>query len=178
MFVALLIWRVGAGATQPGQRLLLGAFALTACWAWLSAISAGDPLASYAETARNLMWIGAALQPVGDRRRAPARRAAGLWRGRGGARPAARRRHARAARRQPARCRETATLLRITAAAGSLVLVHNLYGQAAPASRSTIRFAMLGLALIWIYDLNLYTIAYLDAAGAGPARLARRGRSR
>ena len=32
--------------------------------------------------------------------------------------------------------RDTATLLRITAAAGSLVLVHNLYGQASPASRS------------------------------------------
>ena len=56
---------------------------------------------------------------------------------------------------------DTAALLRITAAAGSLVLVHNLYGQAAPASRSSIRFAMLGLALIWTYDLNLYTVAYL-----------------
>ena len=41
MFIALLIWRVGAGATQPGHRLLLGAFAMTGCWAWLSAISAG-----------------------------------------------------------------------------------------------------------------------------------------
>ena len=60
--------------------------------------------------------------------------------------------------------RDTATLLRITAAAGSLVLVHNLYGQASPASRSSIRLAMLALSLIWSYDLNLYTIAYLDAA--------------
>src|SRR5438552_2449814 len=38
-------------------------------------------------------------------------------------------------------------------------------GQAAPASRSHIRFAMLGLALIWTYDLNLYTVAYLGSAG-------------
>ena len=57
----------------------------------------------------------------------------------------------------------TACILRITAAAGALVLVHNLYGQAAPASRSSIRFAMLALAMIWIYDLNLYTVAYLDS---------------
>ncbi|MEA3067587.1 MAG: hypothetical protein QOK41_994, partial [Sphingomonadales bacterium] len=61
---------------------------------------------------------------------------------------------------------QTSLILRITTAAGSLVLVHNLYGQAAPASRSHIRFAMLGLALIWTYDLNLYTIAYLGSASA------------
>ena len=58
----------------------------------------------------------------------------------------------------------TEHLLRITTAAGALVLVHNIYGQAAPAEPSHIRFAMLGLALIWIYDLNLYTVAYLGSA--------------
>jgi putative PEP-CTERM system histidine kinase len=60
----------------------------------------------------------------------------------------------------------TSLILRITTAAGSLVLVHNVYGQAAPASRSHIRFAMLGLAIIWIYDLNLYTSLYLGSGGA------------
>ena len=44
----------------------------------------------------------------------------------------------------------------ITAAAGLLVLVHNLYGQASPGSRSSIRLAMLALSLTWSYDLNLY----------------------
>ena len=38
----------------------------------------------------------------------------------------------------------TAIILRLTAAAGALVLVHNLYGQAAPASRGSMRLAMLG----------------------------------
>jgi len=61
---------------------------------------------------------------------------------------------------------QTSLILRITTAAGALVLVHNLYGQAAPASRSHIRLAMLGLALLWIYDLNLYTMAYLAASSA------------
>src|SRR6185312_15284529 len=32
--------------------------------------------------------------------------------------------------------------------------------------RSHIRLATLGLALIWIYDLNLYTVAYLGSATA------------
>src|SRR5690349_4087954 len=47
---------------------------------------------------------------------------------------------------------QTALVLRITTAAGALVLVHNVYGQAAPASRSHIRLAAIGLALIWFYD--------------------------
>ena len=46
------------------------------------------------------------------------------------------------------------------------MLVHNLYGQAAPSSRSHIRLAMLGLAWLWGYDLNLYTLAYLGAPSA------------
>ena len=61
---------------------------------------------------------------------------------------------------------QTGLVLRITTAAGALVLVHNVYGQAAPASRAHIRFAMLGLAAIWIYDLNLYTVAYLNRTAA------------
>ena len=60
----------------------------------------------------------------------------------------------------------TAIILRLTAAAGALVLVHNLYGQAAPSSRSGIRLAMIALALMWAYDLNFYTIAYFDPSSA------------
>jgi putative PEP-CTERM system histidine kinase len=55
----------------------------------------------------------------------------------------------------------TAYILGLTTAAGSLVLVHNLYGQAAPDSRWGIRLPMLALAGMWTYDLHLYTVAYL-----------------
>jgi putative PEP-CTERM system histidine kinase len=61
----------------------------------------------------------------------------------------------------------TANILGLTVAAGSLVLVHNLYGQASPDSRWGIRLPMMALAGIWVYDLHLYTMAYLtrdDAA--------------
>lgn len=55
----------------------------------------------------------------------------------------------------------TASVLGMIISAGSLVLVHNLYGQASPESRWAIRLPMIGLAAMWVYDLHLYTTAYL-----------------
>ena len=55
----------------------------------------------------------------------------------------------------------SSNVLGLTIAAGSLVLVHNLYGQAAPDSRSGILLPMIALAGVWAYDLHLYTVAYL-----------------
>ena len=165
-FAALMLWRAGEAARQPAQRLLAGAFALTACWAWLGAVAAGEPVLAFAESARNLLWVSLlyslsaasaedrqhglrlvyaavaaviGLQLIGDTLQlfSPSEAVA-----------------------------ETGLVLRITTAAGALVLVHNVYGQAAPASRSHIRFAMIGLALIWTYDLNLYTSLYLRSGGA------------
>ncbi|MEO7654971.1 MAG: XrtA/PEP-CTERM system histidine kinase PrsK, partial [Sphingomicrobium sp.] len=63
----------------------------------------------------------------------------------------------------------TSAILRITAAAGALILVHNFYGQSAPATRTQVRFTMIGLAMMWVYDLNYYTIDYL---GGGHSSLA------
>src|SRR5690606_1661600 len=54
----------------------------------------------------------------------------------------------------------TGQLLGLTVAAGALILVHNLYGQAAPASRAALKLPMLALALMWAYDLHAYTLAY------------------
>ncbi len=172
MFASLLVWRLGAGARQPGHRLLLAAFALTACWAWLQAIGPGEALARYSETARNLVWVGLlySLYASSEGRQKGVRLVYGavsavlgfqlvvttIW-------VAARAGGAETG----AAIDQTGTILRVTAAAGSLVLVHNLYGQAAPSSRSNIRFAMLALALSWAYDLNFYTIKYLAPSAAG-----------
>ena len=60
----------------------------------------------------------------------------------------------------------TGSLLRVTTSAGALVLVHNVYGQAAPESRLRIRGPMLGLTLMWGYDLNLATLAYLQGSAS------------
>ena len=161
MFASLLIWRLGSGPPRAGARVLLAAFALTACWAWLAAMGPAEPLTSFAETARNLMWISLlySLSAHGDERQHGVRlvyaSVAAVLGFQFVADSVNLISHSRAVA-------ETAQLLRMTAAAGGLVLVHNLYGQAAPGSRTSIRLAMLGLALIWIYDLNLYTVSYLD----------------
>ena len=55
-----------------------------------------------------------------------------------------------------------AQMLGLTIAAGSLVLVHNLYGQAAPDSRLSIKLPTAALAAMWAYELHLYTIGYLS----------------
>jgi len=44
---------------------------------------------------------------------------------------------------------------------GALVLVHNLYVGAVAGQRGSVRWNCLALAVLWGYDLNYYTIAYL-----------------
>ncbi len=53
-------------------------------------------------------------------------------------------------------------LFRLLVAIGGLVLVHNLYVGAAALQRMVLRWTCAALAMIWGYDLNLYTIAYLS----------------
>ncbi|MGN6850168.1 MAG: XrtA/PEP-CTERM system histidine kinase PrsK, partial [Sphingomicrobium sp.] len=166
VFAALMIWRVADAARDPSQRLLASAFALTACWAWLGAVAPAEAVFGFAESARNLIWVSLlySLSPASREERehglklvyAAVAAVIGLQLIGGALQLFS----------PSAAIAETGLVLRITTAAGALVLVHNVYGQAAPASRSHIRLAMLGLALIWIYDLNLYTILYLGSASA------------
>ena len=51
---------------------------------------------------------------------------------------------------------------RMTVAISGLVLLHNLYVNAAPDSRTGIRLLCIGLAGFFGYDLNLYTLAFLQ----------------
>ena len=44
---------------------------------------------------------------------------------------------------------------------GGLVLLHNLYGGASQAARAVLRWPTAAIALLWLFDLNLYTVAYL-----------------
>jgi putative PEP-CTERM system histidine kinase len=172
LFASLTLWELRRGLGESEQRMLLAAFALTGVWAWVTALAPTTMLAAYSETARNLVWVGvlyrlagidSSQEQLGVRPVYAAVAAVlglqlvvdalplvidtdGISSG-----------HALVV---------TAIILRLTAAAGALVLVHNLYGQAAPSSRSGIRLAMLSLALMWAYDLNLYTIAYFDPTSA------------
>ncbi len=164
-FAGLTLWRLRDAARNPAQRLLAGAFAITACWAWLAAVTPGDPIVGYAESARNLLWISLlySLSAASDEREHGLKLVYGAVAAVIGLQLIG----ATLELISPSGALvQTALVLRITTAAGALVLVHNVYGQAAPESRSQIRFAALGLALMWVYDLNLYTIADLGSAGA------------
>lgn len=61
------------------------------------------------------------------------------------------------------------TILRILVAIGALVLLHNLYGGASSATRQAFRWAAAGLAMMWLYELNYQTTAYLT--GGLPTQL-------
>ena len=52
---------------------------------------------------------------------------------------------------------------RLLVVIGALVMVHNLYVGALGAGRSLVRWTCAALALLWGYDLNYYTIAYLGS---------------
>jgi len=172
LFASLTLWELRRGIGESEQRMLLAAFALTGCWAWITALAPTTMLAAYAETARNLVWVGVLYRLAGIDSSEEQRGVKPVYAAVAGviglqlvvdALPLVidtstiSSDHALVV---------TAIILRLTAAAGALVLVHNLYGQAAPSSRGGIRLAMLALALMWAYDLNLYTIAYFDPSSA------------
>jgi putative PEP-CTERM system histidine kinase len=165
LFAALMIWRLGEAARHPAQRLLAGAFAITACWAWLGAVVPGTPVLAFSESARNLLWVSLlyGLSAAGEERERGLRLVYAAVAGVIGLQLIG---EVLQLVSPSGAIAQTSLVLRITTAAGALVLVHNVYGQAAPSSRSNIRFAMLGLALVWIYDLNLYTVRYLGSASA------------
>ena len=58
---------------------------------------------------------------------------------------------------------EVGAVLNMLVAIGALVLLHNLYAGAAASSRRILRWSGMGLAALFAYDLNLYTIAYLGS---------------
>ncbi len=54
-----------------------------------------------------------------------------------------------------------AMALKMLFSMGALMLVHNLYSATMLETRQTIRLPMVALSILWVYDLNLYTISYL-----------------
>lgn len=55
----------------------------------------------------------------------------------------------------------TGQSLRIASTVGGLCLLHNLYTAASPEARFGLGSPMLALAVMWAFDLNLATVAYL-----------------
>lgn len=61
-------------------------------------------------------------------------------------------------------------MFRLLVTVGGLVLVHNLYAGCSHEARPALRWPTIGLAVLWAFDLNLYTISYLS--GAWPKEVA------
>ena len=168
LFAALCAWKLRG---PRGGYPLAAALGATALWAWVVTVDgAAAGFAPMAETLRNLVWLGILFMlmdgAAGEVASGGQRAARVLFASMAAvlglqlalnliplvAGPDAAVRAAVAS---------TAAVLRTAAAAGGLVLVHNVYGQAAARARGAIRLPMLGLAALWAYDLNLYTVAYL-----------------
>lgn len=65
---------------------------------------------------------------------------------------------------------EFSTIIRLLLTVGILVLVHNLYAGASRDARAFLRWPATGLAVLFAFDLNLYTMAYLT--GGWPVEIA------
>jgi len=62
---------------------------------------------------------------------------------------------------------EVTAIMRMLFAVGALFLAHNLYGGASDSSRRLLAWPAAGFALFWIFELNLFTVAYLAGGAAG-----------
>ena len=176
LFAALAVW-VGRTA-RPGRlsAILICACGMTASWALFAAT--GDPqtlISRLAESARNLLWLGFMFalwrQGAGERKTATVVILYGVIGCVVGlqmvvdALPVT----VAGSVRWVDAVFFTSLILRMITAVGALVLVHNLYTAATLEARSAIRLPMIALTMLWAYDLNLYTTAYL--AGTGPTEL-------
>jgi putative PEP-CTERM system histidine kinase len=180
-FGALAVWQLRHWNTDPDNRPLVAAFAVMSVWAiFVALLGPRELMSGLAESARNFAFLafmyGMLKGAFQDGRQRSVKLVyavvggviglqiviAGVlpqFEGEGIVYDA---------------LTATANVLGLTIAAGSLVLVHNLYGQAAPESRWAIRLPMIALACMWGYDLHLYTVAYLTR-DAVPDLFAMRG---
>lgn len=170
-FVAMLlvVWLVDRRRRQrASSQADIVAVAATAGWCLLlAATGAGSTLATVGEVARNLAWLLVMLalfardhrdETVGPVR--PVLSALALVEvfqillvllaDRFAAFPAA-----------VTMIGQLSDMFHLLMTTGALVLVHNLYVGAVSGQRGAVRWSCLALALIWGYDLNYYTIAYL-----------------
>jgi putative PEP-CTERM system histidine kinase len=181
LFGVLALHQLRRWADEPRHRPLVAAFAVISLWAVFLAFLDPDAIATrFAESARNLALLAfmhGLLKEAGedDRQRAvkavyaAVAGAIGVQIAVGGV--TAQFRHLPLAFDA---LHWASQLLGLTIAAGALILVHNLYGQADPKSRAMLRLPTIALAAMWAFDLHLYTVGYMSPA-SGSDLVALRG---
>lgn len=173
LYGALTIFQLRRWNADPLNRPLVTAFAVTSVWAiFLSMLDPYAMVTQLSESARNLAFLAFMYGITQEADRNGSQRAVkavyaavagviGVQIVIGGVIP-----EFRALPLVFETLASTSHIIGLTVAAGSLILVHNLYGQAAPASRGALRLPMIALAAMWAYDLHLYTVAYFSRGTA------------
>ncbi|HEV7661110.1 MAG TPA: PEP-CTERM system histidine kinase PrsK, partial [Allosphingosinicella sp.] len=167
LYGALAVFQLRRWNGDPRNRPLLAAFAAMSVWTiFLALVGPYNLMAQLAESGRNLAFLafmyGLMASAGGDQGKkalkgvfAAVAAVIGLQIVIGGVMPQFE--HAPLVLQALA---STSQIIGLTIAAGALILVHNIYGLAAPDSRSALRFPMLALAVMWAVDLHLYTVDY------------------
>ena len=168
LFGALAVLQLRRWSDEPRHRPLVAAFAVISLWAVFLALLDPDSIATrFAESARNLAFLAfmhGLLKEAGEDERQRAVKsvyaavagAIGVQIAVGGVTH-----QFRALPLAYEALSSASQLLGLTIAAGALILVHNLYGQADPKSRAMLRLPTIALAAMWAFDLHLYTVAYM-----------------
>ncbi|MCA1661043.1 MAG: PEP-CTERM system histidine kinase PrsK [Novosphingobium sp.] len=164
----LCAWIIQRGDDRPDGDAMALALGATSLWGLVAAATGAESASSaIAETMRNLAWLGfayrlfahngaeagiAAVRPVlvalvGVELLHPAILVA----------------MAQVASSHPAQAAafHLAVILRLAFVVGALVLAHNLYGNSVAGGRPALRWSAAALAVLWVCDLNFYTVAYL-----------------
>jgi putative PEP-CTERM system histidine kinase len=173
LFGALAVWQVQRNVRDGQGLILLCAALLTALWALLVAMTSHFSVATQiSEQLRNAGWLGFMymLWRNGDKAHR-GRTIAALYSVLAGVVVLATslilmgESVALSPRMLDAMFASSA-VIRMMIAVGALLLVHNLYNAATVETRAAIRLPMFALTLMWVYDLNLYTISYLARTSA------------
>jgi putative PEP-CTERM system histidine kinase len=171
LYGALAVYQLRRWNGDPRNRPLITAFAAMSVWTiFLALLGPYNLLAQLAESGRNLAFLAfmyGLMASAGAGRRAlksvfaAVAAVTGLQIVIGGVMP-----QFEHAPQVLAALASTSQIVGLTIAAGALILVHNIYGLAAPDSRSALRFPLLGLAAMWAIDLHLYTVDYFTRGTA------------
>ncbi len=170
LYGALAVFQLRRWNGDPSNRPLITAFAAMSVWAiFLGLIGPYTLLTQFAESGRNLAFLAFMYGLMTGAEGAPQRAIKAVFAAVGGVvglqivvgGVMSEFQHVPIVLAMLA---STSQIIGLNIAAGALILVHNLYGQAAPSSRSALRFPMLALAMMWAYDLHLYTVAYFSGA--------------
>ena len=164
LFAGVALTRLQEAGTALPRLTFVVALGVTALWALaVAGIGATDLVTHFAESARDLAWLGFMFALVRRDRDAPETRAVAIIYGvvgvivmAGGVLAIA-----EGAIHHGSALATVSVLLRTMVAISALVLVNHLYAAVVPNDRGGIRLAVIALAAMWSIDLLLYATAYL-----------------